>query len=44
MLQLPLKVNVNAKKGLLNDTFLNILLQKGEKLCMNVRLICDIIK
>ena len=32
------------KKGLLNDTFLNILPQKGEKLGMNVRLICDIIK
>ena len=42
--KLLLKANVNTKKGLLNDTFLDILLQKGEKLYINVRLICDIIK
>ena len=35
---------MNTKKGLLNDIFLDILLQKGEILCINVRLICDIIK
>ena len=38
-----LKANVNTKKGLLNDTFLDILLEDGEQLCINVRLICDII-
>ena len=41
--KLLLKAYVNTTKGLLNDTFLNILLQKGEKLCMNVRLICYIV-